>query len=205
VIEKLNGGPVDQLKFFHMATMKIAGETYPTLRHGMAGAPGLEIWGPYASYERVRDTILEAGAEFGLLPVGSRAYSSNTLESGWIPSPLPAVYSSEAERAYRQWLPANSYEATQVLSGSFVSEDIEDYYTTPYDLGYGHIIKFDHDFIGRDALEDWTPRSSARRSRWRGTPKTWARSSPRYLTSRGPATRSSTCPTPTTARRTSTP
>ena len=46
VIEKLNGGTVEQLKFFHMATMKIAGETYPTLRHGMAGAPGLEIWGP---------------------------------------------------------------------------------------------------------------------------------------------------------------
>ncbi len=125
VIEKLNGGSVDQLKFFHMASMKIAGESYPTLRHGMAGAPGLEIWGPYESYERVRETILEAGAEFGLLPVGSRAYSSNTLESGWIPSPLPAIYSSEAERGYREWLPANSYEAIQVLSGSFVSDDIE--------------------------------------------------------------------------------
>jgi len=123
--------------------MKIAGETYPTLRHGMAGAPGLEIWGPYESYERVRDAILEAGAEFGLLPVGSRAYSSNTLESGWIPSPLPAIYSSEAERGYREWLPAKSYEATQVLSGSFDSDNIEDYYTNPYDLGYGHIIKYD--------------------------------------------------------------
>ena len=157
VIEKLNGGPVDQLKFFHMATMKIAGETYPTLRHGMAGAPGLEIWGPYESYERVRETILEAGAEFGLLPVGSRAYSSNTLESGWIPSPLPAIYSSEAERGYREWLPASSYEAIQVLSGSFVSDDIEDYYTNPYDLGYGHIIKYDHDFIGREALAGLNP------------------------------------------------
>ncbi len=131
----------------------------------MAGAPGLEIWGPYESYERVRDTILEAGAEFGLLPVGSRAYSSNTLESGWIPSPLPAIYSSEAERGYREWLPANSYEAIQVLSGSFFSDDIEDYYTNPYDLGYGHIIKYDHDFIGRDALEALVPSSSARRSR----------------------------------------
>ncbi len=157
VIEKLHGGPVEQLKFFHMAEMKIAGETYPTLRHGMAGAPGLEIWGPYESYERVREAILEAGAEFGLLPVGSRAYSSNTLESGWIPSPLPAIYSSEAERAYREWLPASSYEATQALAGSFVSDDIEDYYTNPYDLGYGHVLKFDHDFIGREALEALEP------------------------------------------------
>ena len=84
---------------------------------------------------------------------GSRAYSSNTLESGWIPSPLPAIYSSEAERAYREWLPADSYEAINALAGSFVSDDIEDYYLSPWELGYGSFVKFDHDFIGREALE----------------------------------------------------
>ncbi|GAB3618416.1 aminomethyltransferase family protein [Okibacterium endophyticum] len=153
VIEKLNGGPLEQLKFFNMSTMTIAGKTVRTLRHGMAGAPGLEIWGPYADHDLIRDTIVEVGAEFGLVPVGSRAYPSNTLESGWIPSPLPAIYSGEAERAYREWLPADSYEATGTLAGSFVSENIEDYYLTPWELGYGSFVKFDHDFIGRDALE----------------------------------------------------
>jgi vanillate/3-O-methylgallate O-demethylase len=157
VIEKLNGGTVDQVKFFHMGTINIAGDTVATLRHGMAGAPGLEIWGPFETYEKVRNAILEAGAEFDLLPVGSRAYSSNTLESGWIPSPLPAVYSSEAERGYREWLPATSYEATQALAGSFVTSDIEDYYTNPWELGYGPFVKFDHDFIGREALEALNP------------------------------------------------
>ena len=77
----------------------VAGERVRTLRHGMAGAPGLELWGPYESYEKVRDAILEAGREFGLEPCGSRAYSANTLESGWIPSPLPAIYTSEGLRA----------------------------------------------------------------------------------------------------------
>ena len=46
VIEKLNGKKVPDLKFFHMSTMKIKGQRIRTLRHGMAGAPGLEIWGP---------------------------------------------------------------------------------------------------------------------------------------------------------------
>jgi vanillate/3-O-methylgallate O-demethylase len=128
-----------------------------TLRHGMAGAPGLEIYGPYADAEKIRTTILEAGASFGLEPVGSRAYSSNTLESGWIPSPLPAVYSSEDERGFREWSDASSYEATNALAGSFLSADIEDYYTTPWELGYGSFVKFDHDFIGRDALEKIDP------------------------------------------------
>jgi vanillate/3-O-methylgallate O-demethylase len=129
----------------------------------MAGAPGLEIWGPSADHDRIWTAIVEAGSEFGLLPVGSRAYPSNTLESGWIPSPLPAIYTGEAERAYREWLPADSYEATGTLAGSFVSDNIEDYYLTPWELGYGSFVKFDHDFIGRDALEKIDPASQRKK------------------------------------------
>jgi glycine cleavage system aminomethyltransferase T len=50
-------------------------------------------------------------------------------------------------------LPADCYEAKASIGGSFYSENIEDYYLTPWDIGYGPIVKFDHDFIGRAALE----------------------------------------------------
>jgi vanillate/3-O-methylgallate O-demethylase len=153
VIEKLVGGKVPDLKFFHVASLHIAGRDIPALRHGMAGEPGFEIWGPYEEGAEVRRAILEAGEEFGITRVGARAYATNTLESGWIPSPLPAVYTGEAMKAYRQWLPATSYEASGSIGGSFVSDNIEDYYLTPQALGYGFYVKFDHDFIGRDALE----------------------------------------------------
>ena len=143
--------------------MNIAGEQVRTLRHGMAGAPGLEIWGPYETYDKTRDAILEAGREFGLEPCGSRAYSTNTLESGWIPSPLPAVYSSEEQRKYREWLPAEGYEATNALAGSYVTDDIRDYYLNPWELGYGSFVKFDHDFIGREALEGIDKESQRRK------------------------------------------
>jgi vanillate/3-O-methylgallate O-demethylase len=153
VIKKLNGGPFPDIKFFHMDVIKIGKRTVRALRHGMAGAPGLEIWGPYEQGEEIRAAIVEAGQEFGLRQVGSRAYATNTLESGWIPSPLPAVYTGEKMRPYREWLPANGYEASGSLGGSFVSKNIEDYYVTPYEIGYGPFVKFDHDFIGREALE----------------------------------------------------
>jgi vanillate/3-O-methylgallate O-demethylase len=39
------------------------------------------------------------------------------------------------------------------LGGSFLSNNIADYYLTPFDLGYGPFVKFDHDFVGRAALE----------------------------------------------------
>ena len=153
VIDKLNGSPLEQLKFFRMSHMTIAGEQVRTLRHGMSGAPGLEIWGEYGSYTKVREAIVEAGEEFGLRPCGGRAYPTNTLESGWIPDPLPAIYTGDALRAYREWLPAASVEAQNAISGSFVSENVADYYQTPWELGYGGFIKYDHDFIGRSALE----------------------------------------------------
>jgi syringate O-demethylase len=153
VIEKVIGGPAPDLKFFNMCGMTIAGRQVRALRHGMAGQPGYELFGPWADGEAVREAIVKDGEEFGLHQVGGRAYSSNTLESGWIPSPLPAVYSGDKMKSYREWLPADCYEAGASIGGSFSTANIEDYYLTPWDLGYGLFVKFDHDFIGREALE----------------------------------------------------
>ena len=153
VIEKVTGKPAPELKFFHMTSITIAGKKVRALRHGMAGQPGLELFGPWEDAEIVRTALFDAGKEFGMRLVGARAYSSNTLESGWIPSPMPAIYSGEKMKAFRQWLPENSYEAIASLGGSFYSNNIEDYYLNPWDLGYGPIVKFDHEFIGRAALE----------------------------------------------------
>jgi syringate O-demethylase len=153
VMEKVTGKPVPSVKFFGMADFTIAGKRVRALRHGMVGQPGFELFGPWDDGEAVKAAIVEAGRDFGLRLSGSRTYSSNTLESGWIPSPMPAIYSGDNMKAYRQWLPANGYEANASLGGSFSSPNIEDYYLTPWDLGYGMVVKFDHDFIGREALE----------------------------------------------------
>ncbi|WP_099865661.1 vanillate/3-O-methylgallate O-demethylase [Pararhizobium haloflavum] len=164
ILEKLNGGPLPDVKFFNMDTIRIAGRDIRALRHGMSGVPGLEIWGPYDEADEVRDAILAAGEEFGIVPVGSRAYATNTLESGWIPSPLPAVYSDDPMmRAFREWLAADSYEATASIGGSYVGRSVEDYYLTPWELGYGPFVKFDHDFIGREALEKLADRPHRRK------------------------------------------
>lgn len=153
VLQKLNGGPLPDIKFFNFDVINIKGRKVRALRHGMAGEPGLEIWGPYEERDEIRAAILEAGKDVGIVAVGSRTYASNTLESGWIPSPLPAVYTGEKMKKYREWLPASGYEGTGSIGGSFVSNNIEDYYLTPYELGYGPFVKFDHDFAGREALE----------------------------------------------------
>ena len=153
VMEKALGHAPPDLKFFHMTRFTIGGCEVRALRHGMAGQPGFELFGPWADRETVRQALIEAGRDFGLTLVGGRTYSSNTIESGWIPSPLPAIYSGESLKDYRDWLSANSYEAKASIGGSYVPATIDGYYLNPWDLGYGPFVKFDHEFIGRTALE----------------------------------------------------
>ena len=153
VMEKVMGKTPPDIRFFNMSVISIAGRDVHALRHGMVGQPGWELFGSWEDGERVRDAIVEAGQEFGIRQVGARTYPTSCLESGWIPSPLPAIYVGEKLKGYRQWLSGKSYECTASLGGSFYSDNITDYYLTPYDLGYGPFVKFDHDFVGREALE----------------------------------------------------
>jgi vanillate/3-O-methylgallate O-demethylase len=153
VLEKATGGALPEIKFFNLGELEIAGRRVRALHHGMSGAPGLELFGPWEEAEDVRGAIVDAGGDFGLRQVGSRVYATNTLESGWIPSPLPAIFTGDAMAAYREWLPDAGYEATGSLGGSFYGGAIDDYYLTPHDLGYWQFVKFDHDFVGREALE----------------------------------------------------
>ena len=156
IFDKVNGGPVPDVKFFHVDWINVGARRVQALRHGMAGAPGLEIWGPYADKHYIQSTLLQAARDAGvnLQLVGSRAYSTNTLESGWIPSPLPGIYTGDGMlQEYRDWLGADSYEAIGSIGGSFVSKNIEDYYVNPFELGYGFYIGWKKkDFIGKDAL-----------------------------------------------------
>jgi glycine cleavage system aminomethyltransferase T len=153
LIKSVHEGPFPEIPFFNLGDLKIAGRRVRALNHNMSRMGGLELHGPVDDGEAVLAALLKAGPKFGLRRGGSRAYSTVSPESGWIPSPMPAIYAGDKMKPYREWLPADGFEANASLGGSFNSPKIEDYYQTPWDLGYGRHVKFDHDFIGRAALE----------------------------------------------------
>ena len=154
VLERATGGTLPDIPFFNMGELTIAGRKVRALHHGMSGVPGLELFGPWEEREEVRGAIVEA------------AGTSGSVRSAHVPTPRtrsnpggsprrcprcsPATSSSRTGSGFRR----NWYEGTGSLGGSFVSGDIEDYYLTPWDLGYGPFVKFDHDFVGRHALEE---------------------------------------------------
>jgi len=163
LLGKLNGSALPDTSIFEVITVTIAGHTVYALRHTMAGGSGYEIYGPWDEGPAVKAAIVAAGEEFGLRQVGSMAYFTTAVELGWIPRPLPAIFTDPAMADFRKWLPATCEEATWSLGGSFYSPNLEDYYFTPSELGYGHLVKFNHDFVGREALERATPENDRRK------------------------------------------
>jgi vanillate/3-O-methylgallate O-demethylase len=149
ILEKVTGQRLPDVNFFNMTQFVIAGRRVRALRHGMAGQPGFELFGPWADGADVLSAVLEAGGELGLVRAGAKAYSTSNLESGWIPTVVPAIFGPEM-KAYREWLDESSLGS---LGGSMAAADIADYYVTPYDLGYGRTVRFDHGSHGREALE----------------------------------------------------
>ena len=154
VIEKVLGGPAPELKFFNMTTITIAGRPVRALRHGMVGQPGWELFGPWEDEDAGARGVARggggvraaAGRRAGLLVEHARVRLDPLAAPGRVlgrePEGVPRV-------AARRRVRGLGLDRGQLLSASIV-----DYYLTPWDLGYGSYVKFDHDFIGREALED---------------------------------------------------
>lgn len=153
VMEEVTEGPLPDVPFFNFGTVSIAGHEVRALRHGMAGEVGFELQGPYECGEEIKEAILAVGRAYDIRRLGTRAYEPLSVKLGWVTTHVPAIYTGEGLREYREWLDADSYEGQYSIAGSFVSDDISDYYVSPVDIGYSHMISFDHDFVGREALE----------------------------------------------------
>lgn len=163
LLEAATGEPLPETRMFDIITLKIGGHAVQALRHTMAGGPGFELYGPWDEGAEVKAALLKEGAKFGIRQVGSMAYFTTPVELGWVPRPLPAIYTDEEMRPFREWLSADCEEANWSLGGSYYSEDLRDYYFAPSELGYGHLVKFNHDFVGREALEKSSPDEGRRK------------------------------------------
>ncbi|QCC49364.1 aminomethyltransferase family protein [Halobellus limi] len=154
VMEDIVDGSLPEISLFEMDVIEICNHDVYALGHGMAATAGLEIFGPYEYHGEVLDAILAAGEAYDIRQLGSKAYKTGKIGSGWLVGPVPAIYENEEMKGYREWLDAEGTEATFSIGGSFVSDDIRDYYMTPMERGQGHLVNFDHDFVGREALEE---------------------------------------------------
>ncbi|MFC6723829.1 aminomethyl transferase family protein [Halobium palmae] len=151
IMEEAVDEPLPDLGFFNFESVSIGGVDANLLRHGMAGEPGFEFWGSYDQGDDVKETVLEAGEEYGIKRLGGESYQTPNAILGWVPLVVPAIF-DEGMEEYREWLDVR--RGLLSIGGSFDSDDITDYYFTPIELNYDHILNFDHDFVGKEPLEE---------------------------------------------------
>lgn len=156
IMERLTTAPLRDIGFMNVREIEINGLDVIIIRQGMSGEIGFELQGPQEYGDDVWNAVLEAGKDYGIRQLGRRTHMINHLEMCFATRGhhyLPAIYGDDM-KAYRKWLDADdAAEAKFSISGSFEGKNISDWYRSPVELGWGRNIKFDHDFVGRDALE----------------------------------------------------
>jgi vanillate/3-O-methylgallate O-demethylase len=158
VLEKAAGASsIRDTGFMRSASVNIAGHAISALRQGMAGEIGFELQGPVRYKDEVYQAVVEAGQEFGIRKLGGRATLINHLEACFptiATDYIPAIFDDDMMPYRREFLASMpSYAQPAYIAGSFDGSTIGDYYRSPVELGWGRNIRFDHDFLGRDALE----------------------------------------------------
>jgi len=156
VLEKATRQSQRDIGFMRFRPSSIGDMRFEVLRQGMSGEIGFELHGSADEGVAVYNALLEAGAEFGIKRLGGRTKMVNHVEACF-PTPnvdyIPAIWSvPNFLEMMQQRAPAflRLFKGT----GSYEYADISELYRSPVELGWARNIKFDHEFIGRAALEE---------------------------------------------------
>jgi glycine cleavage system aminomethyltransferase T len=158
VMEKVLGESMRDVGFMRFRKIRVAGHDIYALRQGMAGEVGFELQGPRELGPAVYEAVYSAGQEFGMRRMGARVASINHLEACFptiVMDYLPAIYDPDMAEYLQEFETAMpAFAKTAKVGGSFEGREPSDYYRSPVELGWTKNIKFDHQFLGREALEE---------------------------------------------------
>jgi aminomethyltransferase len=129
VLNKVIDKPVDELKYFRLMKNKICGKDITISRTGYTGDLGFEIWMKARDALTLWDALMDAGADYGITPVGILAMDMARVEAGLFM--LEVDYTSTTHA----W--------------------IEPQKSSPFELGLDWTVALDKPgyFVGRRALE----------------------------------------------------
>ncbi len=83
ILAKLTPADIDAVPYFGVAEAAVAGRPMRIARTGYTGEDGFELFAEAAQLGALWDTLLEAGAELGLKPIGLGARDTLRLEMGY--------------------------------------------------------------------------------------------------------------------------
>jgi glycine cleavage system aminomethyltransferase T len=149
-LESAAGECLHDIKFARHRPGRINGIDVRILRVGMAGTLAYEIHGKIKDAKAVYNAISAAGKAFGIRKLGFHAYQLSHTEDGFPQGFMHFPYPWADDKGFMDFLKMPAWSPP--LLGS-MGPEINLRYRNPVELGWGNAVRFDHDFIGREALE----------------------------------------------------
>jgi glycine cleavage system aminomethyltransferase T len=142
------------IRFLGWRDATIAGRKVSVFRIGMAGTLAYEIHGALEDAIPVYEKLLEAGQAFDIVRMGRRAYRVVHTEAGF--PQINYHFPFAMREGYPEFLDALNASGNEIAPLKFTGSmdpDINLHLRTPIGCGWKHMVKFDHEFIGREAVE----------------------------------------------------
>ena len=150
VLETATGECLHDIKFARHRQTNIADTRVRIARVGMAGTLAYEIHGKGNNAHTIYNAIIKAGESFGIKKLGFYAYQLSHTEDGFPQGFMHFPYPWFEDKGFAEFLKMPPFKVP--LKGS-MGTDVKLRYRNPVELGWAKTIKFDHEFIGRKALE----------------------------------------------------
>lgn len=157
ILERAVGADLHDIAFGHHRLASVGDAEVRIFRLGMAGSLAYEVHGHIEAAHAVFNAIWEAGRPVGMQKLGQMAYMLNHTEDGFPQAyyhfPYP-WYEDAGFAAYLDARPGAGWlEYRPRLFGS-LGDDMLARYVTPIDTGWENRISWDHDFLGKKALQE---------------------------------------------------
>jgi glycine cleavage system aminomethyltransferase T len=160
-LEKVTGESLRDLKFLHFRDSHINGIKVEVARIGMTGNLAYELHGPIGEGPAVYEAVFQGGQEFGIERLGWGTYLVNHVEGGFPQITWTFVPAVDPEL----W---PFMQGFWQVSGSVDPANMRARTRTPVEVRWHNMAKFDHDFIGREAVgaEIANPKRTTVTLRW---------------------------------------
>lgn len=152
-LQRASGEDLSDIDFLRYRNTRIAGKTVEVGRIGMSGNLAYEVRGPLEDGAAVYDAIYQANREIGIERLGWRTYLVNHVEGGFPQMMWTFGSAMMDEPAAMAVLGPDSFAYHTQKSGSYNPANRRVRLRNPFEVNWGNAVKFDHDFVGRAALE----------------------------------------------------
>jgi vanillate/3-O-methylgallate O-demethylase len=167
-LQRASGEDLSDIGFLRYRNTRIAGKVVEVGRIGMSGNLAYEVRGPIEEGAAVFDAIYQANRDIGIERLGWRTYLVNHVEGGFPQMMWTFGAAMVYNQGFREWVGPDHFSLHCNRSGSYNPTEIRPRLRNPFEVNWDKAVRFNHEFIGRQALEHATtqPRRQTVTLRW---------------------------------------